>query len=927
MTENSVQLIHRILAGEEEAFSTLVQKYQKRVHALAWRKIGDYHIAEDITQDTFLQVYKKLFTLRNPKQFDDWLYVIANRLCINWIKRNKLTMQSLKDTPTEEIDESFCIQYKSEQRQTETKDRYSEIVKKLLEKLPESECTVVTLFYLGEMTAKEIGKFLGVSVNTIKSWLHRARNRLKQDEPMIREAISNFQISPNVTENIMQEVARIKPATPSRSKPLIPLAFSAASAVLIVLLLGLGSQNLASFQEPYSLDPQSEMTVEIVDVPIVQNFEVRLDIIRNLLDEDSDEDGKDGDGEENSNQVLGDQYDFTKWALPENSTARFGKGRIIEIQYSPDGTQLAVATPVGVWIYDAQSGEELNLLTGHRSEVKSVVYSSDGTTIATGSSDGVRLWDAAKGNLKAIIKTNSVRSMTFAPDDTTIVTGGNDGPVHLWDVATGQRKAEFIGHTSVVSSITYSPDSTTIATASEDDTVRLWDAATGQHKTTLSGHTEWVTSVAYSPDGATIATASLDDTVRLWDATTGQRKTTLSGHQHYAISVVYSPDGATIASRGWDGIIFWRADADSPVVTLKGRIPRVSSLTYSPDGATIAIARNDGTAYLWDATAAESNTKLQPKHGTEPLFSGHKRWADCLTYSPDGTTIATGDGNGVHLWNASTGQHKGSLKGHTDSVHFVAYSPDGKNIVGGSWDGRAHLWNVNTGKYKELETKHDSGPSSADNSGRISRRDYVTTVVYSPDGTMIAGSIDQNTVHLWDAATGKQITTFEGHTDYIYSVAFSPDGATIASASKDKTVRLWDVATGNHITTLIGHTGAVCSVAFSPDGTTIATGAWYSQNTFRLWDAATGQPKMLPAGQSNIVLSIAYSPDGNTIATGNGNQVHLWDATTGTRKSTLTGHKNRVESVVFSPDGTTIATISMDGTMILWDVASMEEFE
>ena len=84
---------------------------------------------------------------------------------------------------------------------------------------------------------------------------------------------------------------------------------------------------------------------------------------------------------------------------------------------------------------------------------------------------------------------------------------------------------------------------------------------------------------------------------------------------------------------------------------------------------------------------------------------------------------------------------------------------------------------------------------------------------------------------------------------------------------------------------------------------------------------------MLPAGQSNIVLSIAYSPDGNTIATGNDSEVHLWDAATGTRKSKLTGHKNRVESVVFSPDGTTIATISMDGTMILWDVASMEEFE
>ena len=125
MIENNVQLIHRILAGEEEAFSTLVQKYQKRVHALAWRKIGDYHIAEEITQDTFLQVYKNLSTLRNPKQFDGWLYVIANRLCINWIQRHKPAMQSLENTPTEEVEESFYRHHESEQRNTETIKRYS----------------------------------------------------------------------------------------------------------------------------------------------------------------------------------------------------------------------------------------------------------------------------------------------------------------------------------------------------------------------------------------------------------------------------------------------------------------------------------------------------------------------------------------------------------------------------------------------------------------------------------------------------------------------------------------------------------------------------------------------------------------------------------------------------------------------------------
>ncbi|MDE0088598.1 MAG: WD40 repeat domain-containing protein [Candidatus Poribacteria bacterium] len=339
---------------------------------------------------------------------------------------------------------------------------------------------------------------------------------------MIRDAISNFQILPIQIKNIMQAIARINPATPSLSKPLIRLAFSIASAILIALMFGIDSQN--------SLRAQSE--------------------------------------------VIDDQDDFTKWALPENATARFGKGRIIQMQYSPDDTQLAVATPIGIWIYDAQSGEELNLLTGHRSEVYSVAYSSDGSTIAAGAWDGVKLWDAVTGDLKSTIKANAVRSMTFSPDGSTIVTGSNHGPVHFWDVATGLSKAEFTGHTSIVSAIAYSPDRSTIATASEDDTVRLWDVSTGQTEATLTGHTEWVTSVDYSPDGMTIATTSLDDTVRLWDAISGNHINTLTGHKHYAMSVEYSPDGNTIASRGWDGIIFWHVDVENDEAIFRGIFPK-----------------------------------------------------------------------------------------------------------------------------------------------------------------------------------------------------------------------------------------------------------------------------------------------------------------------------------------------------------------
>ena len=104
--ESDVQLIQRILSGDEVAFNVLVQRYQKSVHALAWRKLGDFHDAEEITQDTFLQVYKRLPTLKDPYKFSGWLYVIVNRLCIDRMRQKHLTIQSLEDTPMEEVEKS-----------------------------------------------------------------------------------------------------------------------------------------------------------------------------------------------------------------------------------------------------------------------------------------------------------------------------------------------------------------------------------------------------------------------------------------------------------------------------------------------------------------------------------------------------------------------------------------------------------------------------------------------------------------------------------------------------------------------------------------------------------------------------------------------------------------------------------------------------
>ena len=270
MEQKDAELIQRILQGDQDALSPLVKKYQKGVHTLAWRKIGDFHVAQEITQDAFLTAYKKLRTLKNHNQFAGWLYVIAANLCRDWLKKNRLPMDSLDITDANEVDKVSYSQYVAEKQKADADETRREVVKKLLQKLPESERTVMMLHYLGEMTINAISEFLGVSQNTVKSRLSRARNRLKKEEDIIQESLGSFQLPDSLAENIMQEVSRMSPVPPPAvSKPVAPLALSAASAVLLFLLMGVGTQYLSRFQKPYNFSATSEPTVEIIDAVFV----------------------------------------------------------------------------------------------------------------------------------------------------------------------------------------------------------------------------------------------------------------------------------------------------------------------------------------------------------------------------------------------------------------------------------------------------------------------------------------------------------------------------------------------------------------------------------------------------------------------------------------------------------------------------------
>ena len=261
--------------------------------------------------------------------------------------------------------------------------------------------------------------------------------------------------------------------------------------------------------------------------------------------------------------------DSPQWHLPEGAKARLGKGRISgTVAYSPDGTKLAVASSIGVWIYDAQTGEELDLLSGHTFWVSSVAFSPDGTTLASGSRDEtIRLWDANTGRHVRTLTghTNYVHSVAFSPDGTTLASGSRDETIRLWDADSGSHLRTLTAHSDSVLSVAFSPDGNTLASGSGQE-IRLWDAHSGRHLRTLTGHTGGVYSVAFSPDGTTLASGSGDDTIRLWNANTGNHLRTLTGHTGYVFSVAFSPDGNTLASGSEDGtVLLWDLTPTSPI--------------------------------------------------------------------------------------------------------------------------------------------------------------------------------------------------------------------------------------------------------------------------------------------------------------------------------------------------------------------------
>jgi WD40 repeat protein/nucleoside phosphorylase len=245
---------------------------------------------------------------------------------------------------------------------------------------------------------------------------------------------------------------------------------------------------------------------------------------------------------------------------------------------------------------------------------------------------------------------------------------------------------------------------------------------------------------------------------------------------------------------------------------------------------------------------------------------------------------------------------------HSNPINHLAVASDGRTALSASWDNTVRLWDLASGECLRVFRGHAG---------------WVNSTAFAPDGRTALSAADDLTLRQWDLGSGECLRVFRGHSSFVSSAVFAPDGRTALSAAYDHTLRLWDLASGTCLCVFEGHTGWVNSAAFAPDGRTVLSAA--DDHTLRLWDIASGECLRVFQGHSSNVNSAAFAPDGRSaLSASRDHTLRYWDLASGECIRVFAGHSDFVNSAAFAPDGCTALSAADDRTLRLWDVASGE---
>ena len=681
--------------------------------------------------------------------------------------------------------------------------------------------------------------------------------------------------------------------------------------------------------------------------------------------------------------------DYTQLSLPEGAKARLGKGVITDVQLSTDGTLLAVASSIGVWLYDVRTGSETALITGHTETVMHVAFSPDGKILASSARDEtIRLWNTETGeSLLSLSNATHPIHLKFSADGKTLVSQNWNGTVWFWDITTGKQVNRlspkrpkirlgkdriwplvadaFVDHTGRV----------TFAVGKKDGTISIQDGHTGreikelivqtddssslpiQYSRTYSykdempaGRMRWVNSLYFSPDGKTLV-SSIDyriarrsgwsasgGPIELWDVETGEQLAVFP----YGIGPTFSGDGKTVALKVRSG----KSDCTIWDIATRRKIaefPLTLNVQFSGDGKTLAIIENDGYK-TWDIT---TRSEIDSHN---PVVEWFEVSPERFMLSQDGTLLVTADAHGTVAVRETknTQQLRLVTTGYTKPFTALAFSHDGKTLASGDSTSTLQLWDTHTG------TKQSTIKAAAYK---------IEGLAFATDNITLTAVNDQEDIMQWDITTSKQVaahtlpntninlgaTWFDDGTGFQHKgLVFTPNSEKLAVQNTEKdtiklsetTIDIWDITPDKPPRHLIEFVIDWRPIALTPDGSILASGS-DSPDATDLWNTHTGKriaTLKTPGNWINDLLvrlrlryssiyALAFTHDGETLAVGTKDKhIQLWNVTDQQHIGNLEGHKHVVCELAFSPDGKTLASGDTGGKIHLWELSTRRHF-
>ena len=595
-----------------------------------------------------------------------------------------------------------------------------------------------------------------------------------------------------------------------------------ASIAIVLLILGIGASNAAERRDT------SQQDVDTVGVLVA---DVDADV-----------------GVENVSQ----------WGLPKAAKARLGKGGINALTFSSDGTQFAVGSNIGIWLYDVATGKEVAMFPGM---CQSVAFSSDGRYLASGGGrfreHGLKVWETAtRREVTRMDGLYAGRDLRFSADGKTLIGLNRRGnAINTIDVETGKRSVTVIEDRSLEQirsrrgPESYALTHDKIAVGGPDGTIALWDITTGEKWGTFTDMDVPMPPVPLVRDQ--------DFKVR------DERLPLPTDRSRHVLTLAFSADGTRLASGSKDTAVrLWDAVGTQAPIVLQQHIGWINALAFSPDGSMLASGDTDTAVHVWDTTSGALLT----------TFRGHLSGIVALRFSPDSRTLASGSVDGtVRFWSIETQEALPMhIIGHTESVKAVAFLEDGSRLTSVAFNGGITSWNLKTLEKTDIRIPEP---------GNI-----LSGAAFSPDGTRLASVSAEGKIY-FHPGTGESLSTM--------------------TQMGEGQVILTDVKTGNQIATFTGAQGGMlrdAQFAFSPDGKRIALGG---SGNIRVWNTVITD--------KDVFLDIPLTEDVPINENGNG------ELPLGLPLRGLHHLAAKVSALVFTPDGKKLISGAMNGQVQMWD--------